>query len=71
MLNCVAKRARIVALEKVDMLEYIVMKVVDEGRSRSEIFGWDQVDKVGNTGELRMQKMVGRPKSVEWSEGCC
>jgi hypothetical protein len=32
MLNCVAKRARI-ALEKVDMLEYIVMKVVDEGRS--------------------------------------
>jgi len=33
MLNCVAKRARIVALEKVDMVEYIVMKVVDEGRS--------------------------------------
>ena len=33
MLNCVAKRARIVTLEKVDMLEYIVMKVVDEGRS--------------------------------------
>jgi hypothetical protein len=31
MLNCVAKRARMVALEKMDMLGYIVMKVVDEG----------------------------------------